>query len=125
MSNQTNHKKITKFLRFQVQRFTNTLGVIEREHDRLVTQGYRDIRKVFAPLEYVEDIVTLNCDQNCITVEFCFSSVENSPVDGFSMNQIKELIGFLRNKLSFTNLRIEDLEKEIEKQRQNPTNSGQ
>lgn len=122
MSDQVNHKKIEKFLRFQIQRFTYTLEVIERERDRLEKQNYRDIRTVFAPMEYIEDIVTLDCDQNCITVSFCFGEIENSPVGGYSVAQIDEFIFFLRNKLSHNQLRLENLMREIKKAKQQQNN---
>lgn len=115
MSNQVNHKKIEKFLRFQIQRFTYTLEVVERERERLEKQNYKDIRTVYAPMEYIEDIVTLDCDQNCITVSFCFGDIENSPVDGYSLSQIDEFIIFLRNKLSHNHLRLDNLMDKVKK----------
>lgn len=124
MSKPTNYKKIEKYLNFQIQRFSRTLGVVEREQQKLRDQNYRDIRTVFAPMEYIEDIVTKDCDQNCITVTFCFGEVENSPVDGFSLAQINELVLFLRNKLSFNEMRLDSLAQEIRKNKKNKTNQN-
>lgn len=124
MSKPTNYKKIEKYLNFQIQRFSRTLGVVEREQQKLRDQNYRDIRTVFAPMEYIEDIVTKDCDHNCITVTFCFGEVENSPVDGFSLAQINELVLFLRNKLSFNETRLDSLTQEIRKNKKNKTNQN-
>lgn len=124
MSKPTNYKKIEKYLNFQIQRFSRTLGVVEREQQKLHDQNYRDIRTVFAPMEYIEDIVTKDCDQNCITVTFCFGEVENSPVDGFSLAQINELVIFLRNKLSYNEMRLDSLAQEIRKNKKNKTNQN-
>lgn len=124
MPKPTNYKKIEKFLNFQIQRFNRTLCVVEREQQRLRDQNYRDIRTVFAPMEYIEDIVTKDCDQNCITVTFCFGEIENSPVDGFSLSQINELVLFLRNKLSFNETRLDTLHQEIQNNKKNQTNQN-
>jgi len=101
------NKRFQKFLKFDIQRFTNTLTVVQRERDRLKAQGYVDTREVFAPMQYITDVVTLNCGQNCITVEFCFGTVENSPVDGYGVKQIDEIIAFLNSKLNYAQQQVE------------------
>lgn len=101
------NKRFQKFLNFDIQRFTNTLTVVQRERDRLTKQGYSDIREVFAPMQYIVDVVTLNCDQNCITVEFCFGTIENSPVDGYGVKQIDEIIAFIKSKLNYAQQQLE------------------
>ena len=118
-------KRFKKYLDFEIHRFSNTLDVLERVYERLKEQNYTDIRDIYANVDQIKDIRTLDCDKDSVTVEFVFDvTIENSPVDDYGMLQIRELIEFVKKQLKYFENQLEHYNRQKNKTKNDSNNKS-
>jgi hypothetical protein len=96
-----NKKQLQKYAKYELPRLKRIKELIEAELNRLINSNYRDLRLVFATAEEIQSINTSGCDWGSINVEYYFGTVENSPVDGFGILSIQEILKYLDKQIRY------------------------
>ena len=106
-------KKYLRYLDYQIQNLSSISEHIYNTLSRLETQDYKDIREMFAGVENIVDLSKDKCRPDEVTVEYTFGTIERSPIDGFSLKDIGELLKFCEMKIR----KLEGMKKQVLKEK--------
>lgn len=100
MKTEYKNKKFKKFLIYQFKKYSYIQDRIEETLERLKRSGYTDIRTIFAGTPFMKDLTIDRCAPDEINVFYIFGDILKSPVDQFSLAELREMVHFCEIEVS-------------------------